>query len=305
MGHLFLLPDVCEPPRPKPKAGNKRQRSSAEPAAPAAAAPSAAPSEVGSDEVRSQAESVLGDRSDGDLFEWMQPPPEGEDEPQPETQRRASAASWERAIGQDGRSHSTGASSQGSMSSFRSRRSASSTRTASKRSRTAVAWGGAPWRTRTADLDRSSVCARALVLRGACRSIYKTSAMPLLGGDPVREEQRARAAAAGGPTPMPALDEATSKLRLPPLVHGESSGGGARGRTRRAPPSTWRTARRPWWTSTSTRRRPASTRCSTSRDEHHGSARRGPCATRRRCARTAHVPRGGARPARCCRAELN
>lgn len=142
MGHLFLLPDVCEPPRPKPKAGSKRQRS-AEPAAPSAAA-----SECGSDEVRSQAESGLGDRSDGDLFEWMQPPPEaagGEEEPepqlQPETQRRASAASWERAIGQDGRSHSTGASSQGSMSSFRSRRSTSSTRTASKRSRTAVAVG--------------------------------------------------------------------------------------------------------------------------------------------------------------------
>ena len=147
MGHLFLLPDVCEPPRPKPKAGNKRRRSSAEPATPTAAAPSAAASECGSDEVRSQAESGLGDRSDGGLPDWMQPPPEGEDEDedepqlQPETQRRASAASWERAIGQDGRSHSTGASSQGSMSSFRSRRSASSTRTASKRSRTAVAVG--------------------------------------------------------------------------------------------------------------------------------------------------------------------
>jgi len=142
MGHLFLLPDVCEPPRPKPKAGNKRQRS-AEPAAPTAAAPSAAASESGSDEVRSQAESGLGDRSDGGLPDWMQPPPEDEDQPQPqpETQRRASAASWERAIGQDGGSHSTGASSQGSMSSFRSGRSASSTRTASKRSRTAVAVG--------------------------------------------------------------------------------------------------------------------------------------------------------------------
>ena len=143
MGHLFLLPDVCEPPRAKPKAGNKRQRS-AEAAAPTAAAPSAAASECGSDEVRSQAESGLGDRSDGGLPDWMQPPEdEDEDEPQPEPepQRRASAASWERAIGQDGGSHSTGASSQGSMSSFRSGRSASSTRTASKRSRTAVAVG--------------------------------------------------------------------------------------------------------------------------------------------------------------------
>ena len=43
--------------------------------------------------------------------------------------------------------------------------------------------------------------------------------MPLLGGDPVREEQRVRALLP--PTPMPALDEAASTLRLPPLVHDE------------------------------------------------------------------------------------
>ena len=43
--------------------------------------------------------------------------------------------------------------------------------------------------------------------------------MPLLGGDPVREQQRVRALLP--PTPMPALDEAAGVLRLPPLVHDE------------------------------------------------------------------------------------
>ena len=149
MGHLLLLPDVCEPPSAKPKAGNKRRRDAqtAPPAAAAAAAATAAPaaSDCASDEVRSEIGSGLGD---GEEPEWPRHQPPAADEndagPQPETLRRASAPTWDRVIGRDSSSHSTGASSQGSMSSFRGMRSASGSRTASKRSRTAVVIGWGP-----------------------------------------------------------------------------------------------------------------------------------------------------------------
>lgn len=144
MGHLFLLPDVCEPPkaksktsssnkRPRPKANNEDEQRAAAPAA----SDSDVCSQCASEHARAQnnaPDSASASRSD-DLESLLS---------SLEEERAASprqGASWGRAIhGADERSAQS--STNSSMSSFRGGRgSSSATRTSSKRSRTTVCVG--------------------------------------------------------------------------------------------------------------------------------------------------------------------
>lgn len=146
MGHLFLLPDVCEPPKAKAKAksgtngSNKRPRSRSgdedEQSATAAASDSDACSQCTSEHARAQndaPDSASASRSD-DLESLL----ESLDEDRAPARQ---GASWGRAMhGAD--EQSAQSSSNSTMSSFRGGRgSSSATRTSSKRSRTTVCVG--------------------------------------------------------------------------------------------------------------------------------------------------------------------
>ena len=145
MGHLFLLPDVCEPPKAKSKtsSSNKRPRPKANSEDEQRAAAEAAPdsdvcSQCASEHARAQnnaPDSASASRSD-DLESLLS----SLDEERPSSPRQG--ASWGRAIhGADERSAQS-STTNSSMSSFRGGRgSSSATRTSSKRSRTTVCVG--------------------------------------------------------------------------------------------------------------------------------------------------------------------